>query len=331
MSTEKIIPEYIRIDASSACQLNCYLCQAVAERKNNLIGRGMLKFSHFKRLLDHNPQIKRIELANWGEALLNKEMPKILEYAFKKGAATTFEEGANFNDVPDKTLESLVKYKTRLIRCAIDGVTNHTYQKNRIGGDLNKVIKNIQRINHYKKIYTSDLPRLIFQFVIFDHNVHEIDRVVILAKMLGMEPTFKLNALKNQVPSEHQDIFKKYTGYINRKDYLKKEGTHYMRKQCYELWKDPQINWDGKLLGCSRNTWQEFGPNVFEAGLIEAVNSEKMSKARQMIQGKIPPQKDLPCTMCSVFKSISKTNNWVTLEEIEKKFTPLRNEAGKFC
>jgi hypothetical protein len=28
---------------------------------------------------------------------------------------------------------------------------------------------------------------------------------------------------------------------------------------CHELWDDPQINWDGKVLGCCRNFWGDFG------------------------------------------------------------------------
>lgn len=38
---------------------------------------------------------------------------------------------------------------------------------------------------------------------------------------------------------------------------------------------NPQINWDGKLLGCCLNFWGDFGGNAFEQGLERILTSEK--------------------------------------------------------
>ena len=44
-----------------------------------------VNFEDFSNFIDTNPEIKRIEMSNWGEIFLNKDIVKILEYAFRKG------------------------------------------------------------------------------------------------------------------------------------------------------------------------------------------------------------------------------------------------------
>ena len=49
-----------------------------------------------------------------------------------------------------------------------------------------------------------------------------------------------------------------------------------MQEICHQLWDAPQINWDGKILGCCRNFWGDFGGNAFTEGLFQSVNSGQM-------------------------------------------------------
>lgn len=307
----------VRIDASSICQLDCVLCRAAGKMKRKNIGSGFLKFDNFKSLLDKNPKIKRVELANWGEALLNKDLPKILEYACLNGVATQLEEGANLNFAPLETLEALVAYKTKVIRCAIDGVTKETYRRIRVGGDLEQVIANIQIINSFKEKYHSEEPMLIFQFVISNQNLHEIEGAVLLSKMLKMKLVLKANLFPQAILPNQLDLIRKYSAYKDEHDYLNNEGRHYMRHQCYHLWQNPQINWDGRLLGCARNIWGHYAENVFRDGLEACFNNEKINYARRMLMGNGEVTKDIPCINCSVFRSMSESGMWITEDELQ--------------
>ena len=141
-----VLPSSIRIDACSLCQLRCTLCPRTSGETEAIIGNGRLKFDHFKCLIDRNPQIRKVELGNFGEVFLNPELPQILRYAFEQGVVTEIEEGVNLNDATEEALEALVKYQTARVRCAIDGVTQKTYQRYRAGGDLKKVIRNYRKL-----------------------------------------------------------------------------------------------------------------------------------------------------------------------------------------
>ncbi|OIO64334.1 hypothetical protein AUJ68_06230 [Candidatus Woesearchaeota archaeon CG1_02_57_44] len=74
---------------------------------------------------------------------------------------------------------------------------------------------------------------------------------------------------------------------------------------CLLLWHSPQINWDGRLLGCCVNTWQDFG-NVFSDGLSACMDSERYQHTKKMLQGKAGPRDDIPCVRCPRFAGISK-------------------------
>lgn len=312
-----VFPAAIRIEACSLCQLRCVLCPRTTGETDEIIGKGYLKFDHFESLIVRNPQIRQVELGNFGEVFLNPELPRILQYAFERGVVTEVDEGVNLNDATEEALEALVIYQTARVRCAIDGVTNEVYQRYRVGGDLRKVIRNIEKINALKEKHRSSKPHLIFQFVVFGQNEGEMEGAALLARMLGMEMSFKLNFYTDALTVQDPDRVRRFLGYADRTEYLERERRHYMRHQCYEMWLSPQINWDGKLLGCSRNMWGVYAGNAFKEDLMSCINNEKMRYAREMLTGRKPPRQDIPCTRCGVFKTLVEYDNWITESELQ--------------
>jgi len=130
---------------------------------------------------------------------------------------------------------------------------------------------------------------------------------------------FKLNFYTDALAVRNPDRVRQLLGYADRTEYLEKERRHYMRHQCHEMWLSPQINWDGKLLGCSRNIWEGYAGNVFEEGLLNCINNEKMQYARQMLMGRNPLRPDMPCMKCGVFRSMVEYNNWITESELQEQ------------
>ncbi|MCB0365186.1 MAG: radical SAM protein [Bdellovibrionaceae bacterium] len=181
-------PKMIRIEASSYCQLKCPACPtAQGDIHKSIVGSKFLKFEDFKRIVDAADWIMEIELSNWGEIFLNPEIVKIFNYAYKKGIDLVAYNGVNFNTVKDEALEGLVKYKVKALTCSIDGASQETYVQYRRRGNFDQVIANIRRLNEFKKAYNSEYPRLTWQFVLFQHNKHELEAARAMAKELGME------------------------------------------------------------------------------------------------------------------------------------------------
>jgi len=257
-----IMGNSVRIEASSLCQLKCPLCPNTKGDTKKVIGHGYLKFSNFKKFVDENRWIKNIELSNWGEIFLNPELKDIIKYGYVKKVNLTAFNGVNLNTASEDVLEDLVKYKFKLISVSIDGCSNGTYSIYRKGGDFNRVISNVEKINYYKRRHGSAFPYLVWQFVIFGHNEHEINEARRRAGELNMSFNVVFNALSDTYSSiKNKELVYKETGVSSIEEHKNKFGVIYDR-HCLQLWSAPQINWDGKLLGCCVNQWGDYG-NVF--------------------------------------------------------------------
>jgi MoaA/NifB/PqqE/SkfB family radical SAM enzyme len=302
----RVMPSRIRLEASSFCQLRCPSCPTTSGAIHPAVGSGFLKLKDFEQLVERNPSLERIEISNYGEIFLDPHIAEILECAHRKGIGVTIENGANLNHVREAALEALVKYKVRMLLCSIDGASPETYRVYRVRGDFDTVIRNIEIINAFKRQYQSELPHLIWQFVIFGHNEHEIPRAREMAEKLGMEFRLKFTWDEEFSPIRDAAFVRAQLGadVVTRKEYEAKHGQKYAGGICLQLWDDPQINFDGRNLGCCRNFWGDFGGNAFTDGLAETVNSERMIYARDMLTGKRPPREDIPCTTCDMYTAM---------------------------
>jgi MoaA/NifB/PqqE/SkfB family radical SAM enzyme len=294
----------VRIDASSVCQLHCPICPtAKGSNRNGVIGWGFLKFDNFKKIIEDNPGIRKVELSNWGEIFLNPQIREIMRFAQEKKIELSASNGSNFNTVDEETIESLVRYGFSFLSISLDGASRETYQIYRRGGNFETVIGNIKKINHYKKKYHTDLPRLRWQFVVFGHNEHDIKSARQKAEELGMEFYPKLNYDQDYSPVQDTEAVRKASGlkYVSREEFRQKKNREYA-VPCKQVFFSPQINWDGRLLGCCMNVWSDFG-NVFETGFESCLKSERYVYTKKLLMGKAGAREDIPCTNCSIFLS----------------------------
>lgn len=300
----------IRIDASSICQLKCAACVRVCtDSQSNFetgIGQGHLKFSDFKNIVDENPSVKNIELSNWGEIFLNPALKEIIEYAFEKDVALTANNGVNLNTASEELLECLVKHNFRSLSVSLDGASNDTYEIYRVAGQFDRVIDNIKKINNYKHKYNTSFPAMQWQFIIFGHNEHELPIARQMADKLNMSFWAKLNAQNwdpSYSPIKNREFVIKETGdnVASVMEFQEKYGRNY-DSPCPQFWLDPQINWDGRLLGCCLNIYSDFG-NVFKSGLTECLKSEKYTYAKKMLRGEQKLRDDIVCARCPKYKN----------------------------
>lgn len=278
-----------------------------------MVGHGHLRLEDFKALVEGNAWLREIEISNYGEVLLNPELLPIMEYAYRKGITLCADNGVNLNFARPEVLEGMVLYRLRSLTCSIDGVTQETYQHYRVGGVLKNVLDNIATINAFKKRHGSVYPKLAWQFVAFGHNDHEIETASAMAKELGMRFNLKLSWDKEYSPVQRRDLVRSIAGAADRDEYRQQHGRDYLSSMCLQLWRQPQINWDGKVLGCCRNFWGEFGGNAFRDGLKTVLNSERLKYARKMLLGRVPPRSDIPCATCEIFlDNGGKKNPYIT-------------------
>ena len=324
ITDSELMPRKIRIDASTKCQLNCKSCYM---RLNNggTMGNGYLSFDNFRKLIESSPFINEIELSNSGEIFLNPDLIDMMKYAYSKGIRLTAFNGVNFNNVTDSQLESLVKYHFYGMTISIDGASQNTYSKYRINGDFNAVIENIKKLNEYKKRYHSNNPQLVWQYIIMEHNELDVPAAKMKAKELGIPIRFKLTWDTNYQP-KHADMLREETGLwaLTRNEYLTvMKKTYIGTAICNQMFFSPQINWDGRLLGCCEVFKDDYGVNVFETGLRKALQSRKFINAKRFLLQTTPekvPDNDFPCIRCE---------KRLQMKMVNEKVSPFEN-IGNF-
>lgn len=315
------------MDASTHCQLRCPSCPTAKGLIKERLGGGSMTPESFRRLLDENPTIAHVELSNWGEIFLNAKLEEILEIAFERNVALTASNGVNMNDVKPRTLEAVVKYRVRHMTVSIDGASQESYEKYRVRGRFDDVIANLELLKSFKAKHQSPFPFLLWQFIAFGHNEHEIDEARALAERLGMQFYVKLSWEEKFSPVKNLTRVRRATkgGAASRSEYRKKHKNNYIQKSiCRQLWDQPQINFDGRVLGCCANTWGDYG-NAFEEGLMPTLDGERMRYAKRMVMGKAPARQDIPCSSCHHWRGMTERGDFVTDEDIE---TPLIRGAS---
>jgi molybdenum cofactor biosynthesis enzyme MoaA len=305
-----IEPSTVRLEASSHCQLRCPACPTTDGSIDRVVGKGFLKSDDFRAFLDRNPSVRIVELSNYGEIFINPQLLEILKIAHERKVALTALNGVNLNNVTDEVLEGLVKYQLQEMTCSIDGASAETYRTYRVRGNFDRVIANITKINQWKAKCGSTYPLLRWQFIVFRHNEHELPEARAIAEKLGMAFYAKLS-WTDTGPLANAEMVRREAGAASRAEYLERFGHDYVQTICLQLWNKPQVNFDGKMLGCCRNFWGDFGPNAFTEGLVASVNGEKMTYARKMLTGRAAARADIPCTTCEIYLGMRSRGQWL--------------------
>lgn len=288
-------PLKLSFDPTSICQLKCPLCPTGQGSKGR--SRGTMKFPDFKRLMDEMaPYLYEVDLNNWGEPFLNKELLQMVEYAHGKRTRTSVNTNLNIA-LGEKDAERLVKSGLDVLYVSMDGVTQKTYGKYRKGGNLRRVWDNIMLVARKKRELGRKKPSIVWQFLVSRHNEHEVPRLEAVRQQLGVDELVvgllrsdmgkeiftpdreKVESLEKWLPRNQA---------LSRYDYRSKQRK-LRKKYCHFLWFVSVVNWNGSVSPCCANYFEklDFG-NAFGEGFKAVWNNEKYRAARAAVAAHKP-------------------------------------------
>lgn len=317
MAPRRLTPDTVWLEATSVCQLACPGCLTASGDIEKNFGRAQLSEASFRSFLEKNPFVRHVELSNNGEMFLNTELVAILRCAKEKGIRLTANNGVNFNSPGPTLLKALVEYGFFSLTISLDGASEETYGQYRRNGRFQRVIENIRTLNTLKKEAGAVFPLLVWQFVVFGHNEHEMETAKAMASELGMAIRFKLQWESRFSPVKDLEKVRSVLQAATREEYQAATGTNYMQGTCRQLWKSPVVHPDGKMLGCCKNSWEPFDGNVFTSDLPTVLAAPRITYAREMLQGKKPSRDDIPCSRCDVYQSMQTTQRFLAPEDVE--------------
>ena len=181
-------PYGIIVDPMNACQLACPGCVHSNRSKELKLfdwGPGVLSESMFAGFMRrYGPYAIEAEFCNYGEPLLNRNTPQLIRLAKTYLVRTMLSTNMG---VKHFDAEAYVNSGLDYMTVAIDGATQSVYEKFRRKGDIEAVFNNVRTLIQTKKRMGKRTPLVSWQFLAFEHNQHEIDDAIKMARSLGVD------------------------------------------------------------------------------------------------------------------------------------------------
>jgi radical SAM protein with 4Fe4S-binding SPASM domain len=290
------MPVVLEIEPTTSCNLRCPQCPSgLREFTRNT---GMLGLPLYQQVIDElSPDLIYLILYFQGEPFLHKQFLDLVKYAATKKLYTATSSNAHYftDEMAKATVESGLD---RLI-ISIDGTTQNTYGKYRVGGNLEKVIEGTKNLLKWKKELQSSTPHIIWQFIAFRHNEHQISEIKKLAKAIGVD---ELGIKTAQIYDyKHTDELIPENDSLAR--YQKESDGSYKIKNkllnhCWRMWRGSVVTWDGLVVPCcfDKDAAHRVG-NLTQTSFREVWNSPSYNNFRSAV---LRSRKEIDiCTNCT--------------------------------
>jgi radical SAM protein with 4Fe4S-binding SPASM domain len=297
-------PYLLLLDPSSYCNLQCPFCPT--GQRNKQRSYANLPLDRFKHLMDElGSYLFYLDLFNWGEPFINKDLVPMIEYLRPFGIFSSV--STNFDmKMTEGLAERIVASGLSRLIISADGASQESYERYRVGGRLDTVLRNIKLVAGAKQRSGSATPRIYWRFLVFRHNEHEIDRAKGMAEEMGVE----LDLSAPYVPvhdARYRDwvstipYFNKYTVDAQGAPQHLKVGPVTKDGVCDWLWVSAAINSNGSVSPCC-GIWEEkydFG-RIGERGFRGVWNSRSYRAARSFMRNGAPTGLNLICEQCPI-------------------------------
>ncbi len=241
-------PMSLAVEPTTACNLRCPHCPSGLRSFERPTGRMNLDL--YRDILDQvAPHLLYLTLYFQGEPYIHPQFLDMVSYARKKNIYTATSSNAHFLD-DDRARQTVESGLNRIV-VSIDGTTQASYAHYRVGGKLEKVIEGTRNLIAWKKKLKRSTPHVIFQFIVFKSNQHQIQDIRKLARELKVDALqiktaqiYDLENADNWVPEE--ESLSRYA----RNDQGKFQIKNELLNHCWRMWQGCVLTWDGKVVPC---------------------------------------------------------------------------------
>lgn len=242
------LPFFVSIEPTTSCNLRCPQCPSGLREFTR--PTGMLQNQLFEKIITQlKSHLHSLTFYFQGEPYLNPDFLKMVSFASAQNIYTITSTNAHYLSAENakRTIES----KLDKLIISVDGITQEVYSQYRIGGQINKVIEGTKEILKQKKALKSKTPHVVWQFVVFKPNEHQIDAVKKLGKELGVDEVKIKTAQIYDFENGHHlipeaDNFSRY----KKNEAGDFEIKNKLLNQCWRMWQGCVITWDGKIVPC---------------------------------------------------------------------------------
>jgi MoaA/NifB/PqqE/SkfB family radical SAM enzyme len=324
-------PFKIEIEHTTLCDKKCIICEHTYwnEKSENIT------FEDFKKIIEHFPKLKWVNLTGEGSGFLNRDFMKMIEYLRSKDISVNFVD--EFDLVDEEKLRKLSELGVNCIWISMEGATKETYEKIRVGCSFDRVINNIKTLLRVKKELNSPFPTICFRFVVNKLNYHEMPKMVELVHSLGdlgegskleFVGLLKFKEIEHLYLSEIPEEILEETLRKAKQLGVNVAFNHHSESRLppptkCAAWTEPYLMIGGYVLPCCAVLMSNKRPflrkyafgNLFEKPFREIWYSERYRKFRKIVSknnGKLP----ILCAGCRAFNTKEREAKYGVTDEI---------------
>ena len=284
-------PFQLTLEPGNVCNLRCPLCATTHREKR--MPKGMLALADAVKILDAFPWTVQLVLSNWGEPLLNQDLPAIVRAAKARDIEVRLE--SHLNNLDRAVAEDLMTSGLDVLVVALDGTTQEAYEAYRVGGELEQVIANVELLCEVQSDRDDSRTRLLWKFVTNTHNHLQVGDARAWAERLGMD--FEVVEIWTP-PGEPE-----WKAEDERGDDREAGGAP---SKCHNLWQAVSVNFNGDVFPCC----SEFSPtdrlsNALEQPFGKVWNSREYRERRTRNKGAVD------CSRCHVDQDTNWAKRWM--------------------
>ncbi len=241
-------PFSMSFEPTTSCNLRCPECPSGLRSFTR--PTGSLGPDLFHKTIDEiKEHLLYLTFYFQGEPYLNPDFLSMVKYASERKIFTSTSTNGHYLD--DDSSRRTVESGLNRVIISIDGADQEAYSKYRVGGSLSSVLKGTGTLVKWKRRLRKRNPVILLQFLVMRHNQHQIERMKILGKELGVDRVvFKTTQIYN-----HQSGSSLIPS-IGRYSRYRQNGTgqyqikNKLRNQCWKMWHSNVVTWDGKVVPC---------------------------------------------------------------------------------
>jgi radical SAM protein with 4Fe4S-binding SPASM domain len=260
-------PPEVWIENTNCCNARCKMCPRDKHTRQQGFMRLELFTKIIKEIAQYKDKVKRVHLHNFGEPLLDRDLPSRIKIAKEQGIKHVYFV-TNASLLNSAKSETLIKSGLDEFKISFYGTEQESYNNTMVGLDFNLTINNVREFFKMRQQLRSKKPRVIIQYLPQESNKNKIDEFkAIFAQLIDL-------SLGDQI-----NIFSLHN-FANGRKY------HDLGRNictiCDYPWRTMVILWDGKVVPCclDYNGVQVLG-DVNKESIKEIWNGKDYKKLRE--------------------------------------------------
>src|SRR5215217_115514 len=309
-------PVLVKVDISPLCNLRCTYCvhATPGDSSDPLLQQQVFRRSQkisaaqFERIADQIAgKTMAVSLYYLGDPLMHPALDEICGIASSARLNCHISTNFSFNLTDDRLTSLVTSGLTHLTVC-VDGLHQESYERTRVGGRIERVLDNLDRVLEIRREVSTGYPRIEVQFIRFQHNEDQVTDAARWCRERGVDQFTDYWGNLHNYADEAPGRYRVFGPKANKRV-----------PQCSWPHFSLQVRYDGDVIPCCYYRHAEqYRPagdrrvvgNVLETSVWEVWNSPEYRALRRLVSNPTRTQTDssLAETFCDGCPTVFETD-----------------------